>query len=706
MSSSKGKNLLSCFDQRRIFSEEKELLKKYLELIYDDLIKKENGKELTKLIFCSYLKFPSLVSENLFRVMNKSGGKVISLEDFVTGLSNLLTDDLEKIKKTIFLISDFEGKGEVCLQDLKLILRFLDSYSSSDLLNDRLEKQFDNLFAKSDFFFLTRLVEINFNSIINNNEKFLRKVIESLNHGIPLTTNSILILGFDNAMNETKHTFDVLDNISINSGSFSENLCHKFRENSKENLSDQIILTSKFKENESHHQLETEGENIETDDEENHNIILPCLKSTRKLINIVSPCKNLKNESSQVEFTISQISENLNFEKNDLILEKRSKTSNPNSKLHKSRKKDIFKSDFEGYAYSKKENNLIYKIWVNIINKDIFIFNSEKEKLLNIIHISTSYAELGNIEIIGQKTFFSFILNFKNSILTFYCKTLQDTQTWVDQTNKAAEYRDIYDYYDFDKVIGKGHFGEVRLGYSKVFKTKVAIKVIYKKNLKPDELEATLAEAEILKICRHKNIVHLIDTFDTSDVLYIVLEYLENGTLNQFLKKNRKILSYQNIKKITKDIAEGINYLHSNGIIHRDLKPENIMFSENLELKIVDLGMSKIVGRENKIHQRLGTLTYMAPEVFQGKGYNKEADMWSLGMILFFLLSGRYAFENCVYAKSFLRRPNIQNETFFSELTLCNVSQNAIDLVKKCLCEQYKRININQFLQHCWFEKK
>lgn len=693
-------NLHSFFQQRNIFNKQKKLLIKYLEMIYYDLIKKENGKGVSKLTFCSYLKFPSLISENLFRIINKSHENIISKEDFVTGLTYFMTIDMEKIQKIIFFIMDFEEKGVVCVQDIKLILRLLDLFRNSDFKYESLEKEFENLFVKSDSFSLTHLTLTHFNSIIKNNENFLRKLIYTLNHGFPITTNSILVLMNDNSLSETKHSTEILDNLSSSFEIFSEKLCDTFRQYSNDNINYELFSKPDFKEKEINNQYDFEGENLETDDEENNNVFLPCLKSTRKLINIGSSYKKNGKDRSKIQYNKMTITESVNLEENNLGYDE------SNVKLPKYFEKEKFQVDYEGYVYIKNNNLEMNKVWIIIVNKDLFIFNSEKDRLSDIIHISKCYAEIGNIEKEKNEKFFSCILNFKNSTMTLYTISLNESKIWVNQINKATEYRDIYDYYEIDKVIGKGHFSEVRLGLCKLNKTKVAIKVIQKRNLRTEELEATLAEAEILKICNHKNIVHSIDIFDNSDVLYIVLEYLENGTLTKFLKKNRKILINHMIKKIIKEIAEGINYLHKNGIIHRDLKPENIMLNENLEIKIIDLGLSKIVGENTKIEQKLGTITFVAPEVFQGKGYNKEADIWSLGLIVFYLLSGNFAFENSAQAKAFLIEPNIDIDFFIFELNMCNVSQKAIDLVKKCLCEQYKRIRIDKFLQHSWFVSK
>lgn len=699
--SSEGMNKLNCFEQRRIFKKEKELLKKYFELVYDDLVKKENENELTNLIFCSYLKFPSIFSENLFRVINKSRGDKIPLEDFVDGLSEMMTEDIEKLIKIIFLIADFEEKGEVCVQDFKVILRFVDSYFTPNSSTDSLEKQFEALFETSEFYFLPRLGQFDFSSIVKINENFLQNLIETLMRGFPLTTSSILILKNDYLIRETKLLYNILDNLSErNSESFSNNVSDILKEKSNKDISSEFNLTTEQTLDDSNDQ----DENLASDDEEDEisEIHLPCLKSTRKLTNIKS-CMSAESTKSEIRVDTSKQISNFNDEK----LTVSNNFNNITTPFQKKGLKDLSHVDFEGcYLYNKVSAHQLQKIWAVVINEDIFIFNSAKDKLLNIIHIAGSYAETGPIEMFSQKTYYSFFLNFKNSILTFYCRSLQECENTISEINKATNYRDIYDHYEIDKVIGKGHFSEVRLGYSKLDKTRVAIKVIYKKKLRSDELESTLAEVEVLKFSKHQNIVKLIDTFDSADVLYIVLEYLENGNLLQFLNINQEMITYPMIKQFVKEIAEGVNYLHKNCIMHRDLKLENIMLNDKFEIKIVDLGFSKIVGKENKIQERLGTLTYLAPEVYQGKGYNKEADIWSLGIIMYYLVSGSFALDTYEQAKAFLTRSTFNNEEFYVGLSNANVSKHGIDLVMKCLSEQYRRINITQFLQHNWFRTK
>ena len=126
------------------------------------------------------------------------------------------------------------------------------------------------------------------------------------------------------------------------------------------------------------------------------------------------------------------------------------------------------------------------------------------------------------------------------------------------------------------------------------------------------------------------------------------MEYIEGGTLSQYLKKNNFNFTENQVSNIMYQIASGVKYLHSYGIVHRDLKPDNIMITQPNDsgiIKIMDFGLSKIISSQEKMVDGFGTLSYVAPEVLTRSPYNKEVDIWSLGIILFYILSGHLPFK-------------------------------------------------------------
>jgi tRNA A-37 threonylcarbamoyl transferase component Bud32 len=693
----KEKNLQSYFQQIKIFVEHKELLKKYLEFIYYDLTEKENGNgnKLSKLSFCSYLKFPLIVSQNIFRVISKSGEEIISLEDFVFGISNIISNRVDKIKNLIFTISDFEGKSEIWVNDLKLILRYLDSNNCKEIQRESLENNFDYLLEKTNSSSLTRLFKIDFLSIIKNDDNFLYNISKSLIDGLPFDVDNVLLLKKYYAKRETIFLYDSLGGSVLNSHNLY--LSNKENVNVSPNTKKSTLI---FNKDELYIELDSECDHLEVDEQGYNRTVISNIKTSASPESLDD--QNGIDAAGLLQQFVQSSQNEYNKDSNFMVNEP---SKGNNCKSSKISSKEKIQEDFEGDVYIKKVRGILRKFRMSIKNKDIFVFNSSKDKILNIIHLSKSYSKLGKIDT-GEVYYPNFFLNNKNSIFTFYCKTIKECQKWISQINKAAEYRNINDYYQFDKAIGNGGFGEIILAYNNYNKKKVAIKLIDKKKLKLSELESTLVESEILKFTKHKNIVDLIDIFDSSDVLYIVLEYFENGNLMKFINTNKETLTYKMIKRFIKEIAKGIKYLHNNGILHRDLKPENIMINDKLEIKIVDFGLSKFVGRENKIIEKSGTITYMAPEVYLGKGYNKEADIWSLGMIMFYLVSKIPAFLNADEANAFLKNPNFNNEKFFLKLNVFKVSKKALNLLMQCICEQNNRININRFLQHSWFDTK
>jgi len=166
--------------------------------------------------------------------------------------------------------------------------------------------------------------------------------------------------------------------------------------------------------------------------------------------------------------------------------------------------------------------------------------------------------------------------------------------------------------------------------------------------MKISDIELVRREIDILKLCQHPNIIRLLDIFENQDYLYIVMELLPSD-LYIYLENRSFHLSEARACSIIHSLATALFYLHSYGIMHRDLKLDNIMMideSEGSDVKLVDFGLSKIVGPKETCDEPYGTLGYAAPEVLQRLHYNKAADMWGLGIISYILITGISPFED------------------------------------------------------------
>ncbi|GLU22324.1 hypothetical protein SLE2022_384110 [Rubroshorea leprosula] len=200
---------------------------------------------------------------------------------------------------------------------------------------------------------------------------------------------------------------------------------------------------------------------------------------------------------------------------------------------------------------------------------------------------------------------------------------------------------------NFTTVIGEGGFGKVYLGTLNDG-SHVAVKVLSSSS--KQGYKEFQAEAQLLMIVHHKNLVSLVGYCDKDDNKALVYEYMANGNLRQHLSNgNANILSWIERLQIAIDAAQGLEYLH-NGckppIVHRDLKTSNILLNENMEAKIADFGLSRAFSTESASHISTcpaGTLGYLDPEFHSLGVVNKKSDVYSFGIILLELVSGRPA---------------------------------------------------------------
>jgi serine/threonine protein kinase len=189
----------------------------------------------------------------------------------------------------------------------------------------------------------------------------------------------------------------------------------------------------------------------------------------------------------------------------------------------------------------------------------------------------------------------------------------------------AMNQSNILDFYTFEKTLGKGQFGLVKLAVHKKTGKKVAIKQVKKKNMSHIEVFQQRREIEVLKMCQHPNIITLIDLFENVDYYFIVLEYMGGSDLFDYLSAREFNLGENRVREISYQLALGIKYLHSYGIVHRDLKLENVMMSDTTDQsipKLVDFGLAKMIGPQEKADEPFGTLGYVAPEILEKKPYS------------------------------------------------------------------------------------
>jgi eukaryotic-like serine/threonine-protein kinase len=203
--------------------------------------------------------------------------------------------------------------------------------------------------------------------------------------------------------------------------------------------------------------------------------------------------------------------------------------------------------------------------------------------------------------------------------------------------------------YHILEQLGEGGMATVFKAYDIRLERDVAVKVIRRGAFPPDQLERIIKrferEAKALARLNHSNIVKVTDYGEHEGAPYLVMPYLPGGTLKKYIKGHGQV-PWQEAIKILLPIAEALHYAQSQNIIHRDVKPSNIILTEGGQPMLTDFGVAKLFDLEETAELTgtgvgVGTPEYMAPEQFQGKNIDSRADVYSLGVVLFELLTGR-----------------------------------------------------------------
>ena len=367
---------------------------------------------------------------------------------------------------------------------------------------------------------------------------------------------------------------------------------------------------------------------------------------------------------------------------------------------------------YENWVYKLTENKKLKKFYLALINKDIYYYKDEEKKnFLGMHNLSGCFIQEESEQmLIEGKSFYIFEIFFNNKSKTrkYYTPNIEIMKHFVRKIKEAIGYMKFTDYYELKEVIGKGKFGVVNLGIHKKTQQQVAVKIINKDSIKTlEDKELVRIEIGILKLCHHPNVVRLLDHLENEDYIFIVTEYIEGGTLGQYFKKKNFNFSERQASSIMSQIANGVKYLHKYGIVHRDLKPDNIMITQQNDfgiIKIMDFGLSKIVSTQEKMVDGYGTLSYVAPEVLLRTPYNKEVDIWSMGIILYYMLCGHLPFKG---NKEVIIAEKIVNDDLeFDEEEWEVRSKRVRELIVSCLKkEPEERITIDDFLNHPWFKK-
>lgn len=264
------------------------------------------------------------------------------------------------------------------------------------------------------------------------------------------------------------------------------------------------------------------------------------------------------------------------------------------------------------------------------------------------------------------------------------------------QTSTISTKKWVLDDFEVGRPLGQGKFGNVYLARDKKSKFIVALKVLFKAQLRKHGVEHQLRrEVEIQSHLRHPNILKLYGYFYDETRVYLVLEYAPNGELYKKLKADKR---FNNATAATfmKKMCQALKYCHLKNVIHRDIKPENLLLGMNDELKIGDFGWS-VHAPSSRRTTMCGTLDYLPPEMLEKRVYDESVDRWCLGVLCYEFLVGKPPFETESIEETYsrIKRVDLRFPAFVSKSARSFISQ----LLRK---DPASRMSLDACLQHPW----
>lgn len=278
----------------------------------------------------------------------------------------------------------------------------------------------------------------------------------------------------------------------------------------------------------------------------------------------------------------------------------------------------------------------------------------------------------------------------------------QDSASVIEETVSKPNGENTVRKYIKGKLLGKGGFAKCYEIINNETKKVSAAKIVCKASLTKNRAKQKLmSEIKIHRSLHHPSIVNFEHFFEDSENVYIILELCTNQTLNELVRRRKKLTELE-VQCYMAQLIEGLKYLQAHRVIHRDLKLGNLFLTEKMELKIGDFGLATKLEFDGERKRTIcGTPNYIAPEVLESKqGHSYEVDVWSLGVIFYTLLIGKPPFET-QDVKTTYRRIKMNMYTFPESSA---ISDSAKNLIQQILCsDPKKRPGYADIMNHPFF---
>ncbi|KAK6299780.1 hypothetical protein J4Q44_G00298130 [Coregonus suidteri] len=260
------------------------------------------------------------------------------------------------------------------------------------------------------------------------------------------------------------------------------------------------------------------------------------------------------------------------------------------------------------------------------------------------------------------------------------------------------------------KELGRGKFAVVRKCVEKCTGREYAAKFMRKRRKGQDCRLEIIHEVAVLELATaSQRVVNLHQVYEMAAEMVLVLQFAAGGEIfNQCVAERDEAFKEEDVKRLMRQILEGVSFLHRNNMVHLDLKPQNILLTSDAplgDIKIVDFGLSRMVSSSQELREIMGTPEYVAPEILNYEPISTATDMWSIGVLAYVMLTGISPFLGEDKQETFLNISQIN--VSYQEEELEHVDQAAITFIKALLIkEPQNRATAEECLQHQWLQTK
>lgn len=712
-----------------------------LEKTWQDMADRSNGKGIDKDTFLQYFPLNGLLGERLFaqfdkkkKVEQKDDDHLIDFDEFITGLAIVCRGTVDEKIHFLFNMYDVSNDQTVSKQELEVLLNHIPKaiLGSSDTLNNVSTGSVDSSEVPS---------------LLPDDNDTYTKVDSYTNHGIAEKAFEECDLRHEGKLNfeefkmwveKNPAIMDYMENIVPYSGpkdatphvDKKETLPHMKRIASRYSIGDRVNVSdnldivsprSSRRITFSNQQPQSRRNSFSTqllDDRPSP----PLLTRSDSMSRDRSNSHVSENDSETEETVRSLLIHAMEITTNDSIrtaigsivdsIPSHFGLNHPMSNLSVSQK--VKAQDLkceEGYLWKRGHSFLHFwsKRYYLLATSCLYYYNSPKDiRCKGVIFLSGSIVESLKEPENELKGYYGFEIlhldlctgvHHRHDKRTLYARSAEERDRWVTTLQHAANVIPIEEEYCIGLELGRGRFSIVKECVHKTSGKHYAVKIIDKSTIEQEDKSLLRTEIAVLKLVNHPNIIHMEGLYESRQHIYIVMEMLKGGELFERIV-GRPRFSEEECYKVIRPLLESVAYLHDLGIVHRDLKPENILCGENLEdLKIADFGLSKMILPTEKMDSACGTLSYVAPEVLTLQGYGREADLWSVGVIMFLLLCGKLPFDGD--DQSEIIRLTVQADLKTNPNVWNKLSEEVKSLIKALLNKNPKeRISARDALRH------